>query len=401
MAITKNPFFKYTGPAGPGMTDEEKRMAEIEKLVAEQIERQRRGEVGRQTFARLPGQTIDPNVVPERFNITQDIVGNYWNRIQRTAGGPLIIERLRNEYTPADQRKIEKLYQVRSQVATDPELTEDERQNAFDRVDAEISRVPHIPPIMREPTPQQKFDASMVTAPDGTKGYVDKSGNFKPFEASKLAQEEEKEYRTYYGKQLAEMTKENEKESQSPSVIADRARWMADLAFGRVRETPPNPELDLLWQGTMTRLDASQWGRADKKQTFAAMQEYIRLAMERKGLSEAEAKYDFMNRWAQASGGGQFCDLLPKMSGDEQRKHRYIGATTALENDPVLGDFDETFNLTGLRRGEGRVTVEPDLPPELEAIFPNLDNEDKRAIRQKLDEGWTVTEVLTAIGKAG
>jgi len=316
-------------------------------------------------------------------------------------------EHYTNIYSPRDQRKIEQLYQVRSQAATDPESTEDERQRAIDKIDAQLSRIPKLSPIMREPTPQQKFDASMVTAPDGTKGYVDKSGNFKPFEASKLAQEEEKEYRTYYGKQLAEMTKENEKlkESQSPSVIADRARWMSDLAFGRVQERPNNAKLDLLWQGTMTRLQAwgtYDWGRINSENMYKGMKVFINEALEKYDISESEAKYDFMNRWSRANDGGEYSDILPKLSDKERHQSRYVGVTTALENDLNLANFDDDLSRKyGLKRGEGRVTVEPDLPPELEAIFPNLDNEDKRAIRQKLDEGWTVTEVLTAIGKAG
>ncbi len=76
---------------------------------------------------------------------------------------------LSNQYTPRDQKKIQDLYQQRSDIATSPELDgdEDARQNALDEIDASINRIPHIPPTLKEPTAQQQFDANIVRGPDG------------------------------------------------------------------------------------------------------------------------------------------------------------------------------------------------------------------------------------------
>lgn len=318
-----------------------------------------------------------------------------------------------NDYAPRDKRKIEKLYQDRSAFATDPELTPQERQLGMDKVDAQINRVPHISPLMKEPTAQQKFDAAVVTAPDGSKGtFEPKTGKFIPLESSKQAQELEKEYRTFYGRTLADITKINdafeENDQESPGVLAEKAKWRADVAFGRIKQRPLQPQLDLLWQGTMTRLQAwgtFDWGKINKDNMHKGMKIFIAEAMEKYGISEAEAKADYMNRWSRANEGGQYHDDLPKLSGTESNQARFVSVTTALESDPKLSNFDDDLSRKyGLRRGEGTVTVDGKtvstipLPKEIEQAFPNMDTEDKRAIQQKLQEGWTVQEVMTAIG---
>ena len=86
------------------------------------------------------------------------------------------------------------------------------------------------------------------------------------------------------------------------------------------------------------------------------MKQYVEAAMVEYKISEAEAKADFMNRWARASDGGEYSDLLPKMSDDERRKSRFINVTTALQKDTKLNNFDDKYAY-GLNRGEGKVTV--------------------------------------------
>ncbi|MBE3035833.1 MAG: hypothetical protein IMZ70_01920, partial [Candidatus Atribacteria bacterium] len=195
------------------MTDEEKRMAEIERLVAEQVEKQRTSPstVGRKTFAPVPGQAVNPNVVPEKFKLQQDMQGNYWNRIQRTEGGPLVIERLSSEYSPADQKKITQLYQARSEAITDPENSPEEKQAFADKFDAMISIVPKMPPMMREPTPQQTFESSIVTDPaTQQRGFFDpKSGKFNPLVDPKIAQEENDKFNERFQKNLDIIRKDN------------------------------------------------------------------------------------------------------------------------------------------------------------------------------------------------
>lgn len=403
MAITLDPTFIVPPPINQ-MTPEEKRMAEIERLVAEQVEQQRGKEVGRQTFARIPGATPDPLVKPEQFNITQDMLGNYWNRIQRFAGGPLMIERLKSEYTPADQRKVEKLYRDRSAWATDPEAGPEEREAAFDMIDAQISRVPKMPPIMREPTAQQKFDASIVTAPDGMKGtFEPKTGKFLPLESSKAREKEDEEHRKRLGIHIATLVKANEdpdnKNPRDYKQLLDQAKWMADAEFGRVklRTDAIKPELDTLWQAKMSKLDEIglfKNKRASNEQMIEVMRSYVQNAMAFKGVTESEAKYDFTQRWIDALGGGQYNDLVPKMSADMKRKARFVAASTVVENDPDLaGVRDQAVGVT-------KPAGQPEVPSGLESIWPTLDDDDKAAIQQKLSEGWTATEILTALGRA-
>ncbi|MHC4540020.1 MAG: hypothetical protein ACYS74_09605, partial [Planctomycetota bacterium] len=70
-----------------------------------------------------------------------------------------------NDYSPQDQRQIERLYRQRSTIATDPDLDRDEdaRQRALDEIDTALSRIPVLSPMMRQPTPQETFEQAVVT----------------------------------------------------------------------------------------------------------------------------------------------------------------------------------------------------------------------------------------------
>lgn len=406
MAITTDPFLRPPSPISE-MTPEEKRMAEIERRVAEQIEKQRGGEVGRRTFAKVPGAVPDPFVKPERFNIIQDTRGNYWNRIQRFAGGPLVIERLRSEYTPADQRKIEKLYRDRSAYATDPNLNREERQAGMDKADAMISRVPKMPPIMREPTAQQKVDANTV-AVDGVKYFYD-GKSLKPIDdqASKARAELEKERRTRRAKINDDLFKANEAAlgrgdpSRSIESINAESDMRSQIEFGLLKPAGSEvPQLDPVWQMFKSELDdkMNSKGRASENQMKELMGRYTFYATnmrELEGITVAEAKYDFLQRWQKAIGDGD--PIVAKMSPQTRRRMWSVAADTI---DPQ-GIMRQSISAHEL-------PAKP-IPPGMEAIWdakdakgnPILTEEVKTDIQSLLMEGKTVPQILAMLKELG
>ena len=301
-----------------------------------------------------------------------------------------------NDYSPYGQKQIEGLYKTRSEYATDPELDEQERQQAFDKIDAQISKVPRLSPMMKEPTAQQKFEASIVTDPaTQQRGFFDpKSGKFNPLVDQKVAQAEALDRRKRKQKLADDLTKAQDEiaftgQKRSPEEINKEAEWRVGIEYGDIQERPDSisPKMDSSWAALLSNYGLE--GKITESQmTGDLMRRHVQVGM-RRGLSEEDAKYDFLQRWMKAEGGDTFQDVVPAMSEKTRRAVRYVGASTITKNDPLAA---------GLLKPEPKVTVHEDLPPGLESIWPSLDNEDKRAIRGKLDEGWTAQEILTAIG---
>jgi hypothetical protein len=259
-----------------------------------------------------------------------------------------------NEYSPQDQRKIEKLYKERSDIATDPDLDPEAKQYGLDQKDIEIGRVPHhITPMMREPTAQEKFDQSIVTAPDGTQGVINKSGAFAPFEASK----QEQSYQDRR-KDLTNMLMRDEDITKKMTFpeIQDLAENLAKREYGRLErpdesETGLAPELTNLWAQTMVTLEDDVTGRATEKQMLKAMRGYIQKALSM-GIPPEVAEADFLRRWEAAEEKISFWkdDVVAPMSDELKRKAKYktVGAVTPKQDDVLFG----------LSRGEGTVTVD-------------------------------------------
>ena len=241
-------------------------------------------------------------------------------------GRPVINDRL---YSPFDRRQLEKLYQSRSLIATDDSLSDAEKQRGFDIVDAKIGNVPQLSPSRREPTAQQKFDASIVTSPGGMKGTIDKTGKFAPLESSKQAVEDAKEYRTAYSKNLETQRKLKEEllastdaadqergESMSFEFMRAEAKLQTDDVFGRLGQPDAPgtaqsldgaiaPSLDDTWKTSLA--DMSRFfGRASVKQMLEdVLPDYIKTAGD-KGLSPSIATVDFLNRWKQEASEAGF-----------------------------------------------------------------------------------------------
>jgi len=307
-----------------------------------------------------------------------------------------------NDYSPYDQKQIEGLYKTRSEYATDPELDEQERQQAFDKIDAQISRVPRLSPMMKEPTEQQKVDARIVTV-DGVKYYSD-GKSLKPVNAeavkAKTAQDEAIAKRaqvffTDIKKANDEaVTKTNDLPRSNESMF-EESRMMAQQEAGLIKPSGSKmPELDPVWTMFKSALDdkLNSQGRATESQMIELMEGFTFYA-DNMGISAADAKYSFLQYWQKAIDNGD--PIVAKMSPKTQRRMWTVGADTI---DPGGVMRSRIAEIDGLRVGEGKVTVHEDLPPGLESIWPSLDNEDKRAIRRKLEEGWTAQEILTAIG---
>ena len=323
-----------------------------------------------------------------------------------------------NEYSPPDQKRLEKLYATRSEIATDPEITEQERQDAFDKVDAAISKVPRVSPMMKEPTAQQKFDAAIVTAPDGSKGTFDtKTGKFIPLESAKAQQEMNTELRKRRAKIYDDLVKANAKAieegepERTSESMSEEADMQSKIEFGIIKPAGSAiPKLDPVWQMFKGDLDdkLSSKGRASEKQMIDMMSRYSFYATnmrELEGLSEAEVKYDFMQRWQQALGDGD--PVVAKMSQQTKRR-MWIVASDA--NDPKGTVRNSIDVIDGLRRGEGRVTVDDKTistlsakpaPPGMEAVWPNIDDEIKTDIQRLMMEGKSVPQILAKLKELG
>ena len=148
-----------------------------------------------------------------------------------------------NRYSPYDQKKLERFYQARSQVSTDPEVTEDERQQAFDEIDAAISKIPTLAPIMAQPSPQHQAESNIVNI-DGTKYFYD-GKSLKPLEAPKAQQDKQKLWWNRYGKIYDAMVKRNEniqtlpKDRLTQEQIHQEAKRLADLEVGSLEIEAP------------------------------------------------------------------------------------------------------------------------------------------------------------------
>lgn len=298
-----------------------------------------------------------------------------------------------NEYSPFDQKRLERLYTSRSEFATDPELEEDDRQRAFDRIDAQISKVPRLSPMMKEPTAQQKFEASIVTDPvTNERGFYD-GKKFEPLVDQKVKQAEAIERRKRKQKISDDLTKAQEDiaftgQQRSPEEINKEADWQVGMEFGDIQERPSSisPEMDSSWQALMSNYGLE--GKiAESQMTDELMRRHVQVGM-RRGLDEEDAKLDFLQRWMKAEAGDTFSDVVPKMSEKTRRAVRYVGASTVAKNDPDAAE---------LLKPEPKVTVHPDVPKELDIYWGSLNNEDKRAIRQALDKGVPLEDIIADI----
>ena len=149
-------------------------------------------------------------------------------------------------YSPHDQKLIERLYNARSQYAVDEELTEGERQSALDMIDAKISRVPRLSPMMQQPSPQQVFEKSIVTDPvTGQRGFFDpKSGKFNSINA-----EVNNKQRDLWLKQYNANTRLFDTDIHEPNEIVRLATEMTNRQLGPLEPTEQqlSPEEDVLF----------------------------------------------------------------------------------------------------------------------------------------------------------
>jgi hypothetical protein len=151
-----------------------------------------------------------------------------------------------NDYSPQDQRQIERLYRQRSTIATDPDLDRDEdaRQRALDEIDTALSRIPVLSPMMRQPTPQETFEQAVVTGPDGTQ-YLWDGKTAKPLEKPKAEQDAQNTWMKDFHSEYDRLNRV-EDSGDTPTIMTEKARAYADLmaaqrglAPGAAPATPP------------------------------------------------------------------------------------------------------------------------------------------------------------------
>ena len=352
-------------------------------------------EGGEQQSMTLPSYMVEPDLFPsdrERLKLLHKVRSG-------VATGDIV--NYKDQYGPKDQKRIERLFEARSEALTDPEATEDERQRAIDMIDTQISRVPKRSPIMQEPTPQQKFDASFVT--DKATGkrwlYDSKTGKFEPMEDQKVAQAETDKYNERFFKNLDAIRKNNtelineglinEGDSMDDPAMVDMARAMTDNEMGKTkgRRDSSMPEMDAAWSTTMADLNIENGfkpKKASEELMLAAMDQYVKMGIG-KGMREVDAKADFLQRWESALGGGPYQALVPKMSTETRNKAQVVKAGTVREDDPISQQY-------GLGRGEGKAMkvsngqVEVVNPSGEEGWIPLED------LDEALEEGYTLAQ---------
>ena len=291
-----------------------------------------------------------------------------------------------NTYSPQDQKKIQALYNDRSKVSTDPELDRDEqsRQSALDEIDAEISRIPKLSPIMRQPTPQQQAESKIVTL--NNKQYFFDGKNIEPLVDPKVEQTQNDQWEKTFETMLQKEDAYTTEAAKVPfNVKVQRAKVKADIIHGRIsdRSAAMIPQLDELWQTQMNYLKSGGfWGRQKKKtvereEVVDIREAYVAKAKERYAMTEEEARYDFMLRWqkAQANPDDPFNFLLPKMTDDDESEMARSTASFIQAGSPNLSDLSPTDLLPDkyaqgkfgyiprgggiVKTGEGTATITP------------------------------------------
>lgn len=343
-------------------------------------------------------------------------------------GGPVINDKL---YSPYDQKQLAKLYQGRSQAATDDSLTEPERQKAMDIFDSKISRVPQLTPSRREPTAQQKFEASIVKGPDGTLYTTGKDGQPKALEQNKeraaVAVEKRKMYATRMDKAISEWQEAKLSDKASVREAADKMSYdsirndiltSVNDVYGTLGQpdTPGTPQtfdtqiapkLKPNWDAQLITMEDRHFGRASVKAMETERDIYVGKAA-RDGVHPNIAMADFMQRWKDtASTAGVFSDDVVAPWGKEQEKELAKVKLAAAHPDTAAGGVGqaqgETIQPT-VGVGPDKVSV---LRPngkiksyrsskEFLAMWNGLDADSKEEAQQALLQGITPQQLLDA-----
>jgi hypothetical protein len=245
----------------PKIYDEE--MSAMPSYVRAELEAEERRRRLSEEMVRREAELGAPRITGSEGQLREFQMPDMTRRTYTEAGDLTSIELspfYQNEYSPQDQRQLEKLYQTRSKAALNPDLTEDERQSFFDKIDADISKVPRLNPMMRQPTPQETFEQSIVTDPvTGVRGFFDpKSGKFNAMNAD-LNQEHQKLWWSRYDKNVTALRSTNTdmmgKQTMSDEELMSKAKMLTDTEVGSLgmAETVGTPEDDISRQFGLKR----------------------------------------------------------------------------------------------------------------------------------------------------
>lgn len=372
---------------------------------------------GDQISFSLPSHMVEPDLGPQQRERLRSL-----HRVRHGfATGTITEANYKTLYSPQDQRTVEKLYNARSSASADRELNDNERQQFLDSIDEKISKVPRLSPMMREPTAQQKYEASIVKDPvTGQRGTIGNDGKFNPLIDPKIQQARTERRADALDKNLdAEMTADKDDEIDF-DVKLNRAQMRTAAQFGELdlKRNSYKPELDTLWENTMNSLDWRSIRQTTSKKMLLFRNRYIENAVANNGVSAAEAGYDFMLRWnnAERNPDDKYNFLVPAFNKDNRRDLMYVATGVKSEGDKnyansTFEDFaPRKETIDGLRVGEGRVTVDgktastlsaKPAPPGMEAVWPNVDDETKADIQRLLIQGKTTPEILAMLNKLG
>jgi hypothetical protein len=224
----------------------------------------------------------------------------------------------------------------------------------------------------------------------------------------------EKEKRAAIWKEYNNILSTKGNEEMAPDVAYRRAKNTVALLYGEMPEIKDtiDPQLIPVWRDEVE----SGWldvGRINLKNMLKMRTSFIDRVTKDYGESAAQAGHTFMLLWQDAfrNPDDEHNKLVPEFGEQQQRELSQVVTGRMQEGDPRarketigglrVGEGKVTVDGKTVRVFQGRVTVEqPEVPAGLEEIWPTLDEDDKKAIQQKLSEGWTATDILTALGKA-
>jgi hypothetical protein len=353
-------------------------------------------------------------------------------------------ENYKQLYSPQDQQLIEQYEAKRSQIANDPELEESERQALYDKIDARISAIPHISPQMQEPTPQQRFESSIVTDPTtGLRGTFDpKTGKFAALEADTVTQKQkeidnerkQKLFDSMYKAQLDPMYKASGQPVLDEPHLIEKANMIVDMMSGKIPTSQKSEltQLDSTWISVMQNLSASNKSnielkpnkrKPDKQLITDAMTQYVIYAA-KLGISQDDAKSDFLQRYQNEVGGGPWVQSIPKLTPDMQHEAQITIANKVRVKDPMFEKYDVSGNQqkrvyhVGEVGPDGRIigafaggeiptsqgATEPQgnagqqttsqIPKGLEPYWDSMSEEEKQTVLQYLAKGGNINEVI-------
>jgi hypothetical protein len=362
--------------------------------------------------------------------LEQGPAGEIWVRRYAGPAGskirPVIVEKL-SAYSFEDQKILKQLYQRRSEMARDPDLSPADRQAALDIQDAKISAIPKQPPILREPEPKDKFEAMIFPGPNGQPYYFKANGDPAPLEVVDTQKEAESNYQQLLQTNIGKALDAREKLLSDPETAAQAgseqqaiiaATFKTNAQTGRLQDAPGVPEQAVgLFQEIMTAvINANRgfWGapgtrrparKLTEKEWDATYDKYVKAAVEVKGISPAQAHAAFMSEWVNVFDEGMYKNVIPKPSDETRREALYAQDATLFQSDPeggaVAASIAESTALADAKVQGGTVTLQAILAEVKSPGGAEVPQDDRQVIERMIAAGMTKSQIVQEMKDAG